>query len=87
MYEPIEINVREFLMEFNAMYDHLYRNGDHVVGFEEAVEEFDKFQVNHHEFISEFAKFRNDLVSSDREAAAFMFTLQGMLKNAEFRFA
>jgi hypothetical protein len=28
------------------------------------------------DFVGEFAKYRNDLVTSDREAAAFMFALE-----------
>ena len=36
---------------------------------------FDRFQADHADFVREFAQYRGDVVSSDREAAAFMFAL------------
>lgn len=69
------ININEFLGKFNSEYDFLYENDDCVAGFDEAVKAFDDFSKNHKDFISEFVKRTGDFISSDREAAAFMFAL------------
>lgn len=62
---------KQFQKEYNFLYDH-----DRVAGMDEAVEAFDKFVKGHEDFIREFIKYRGDLISSDREAAAFMFALE-----------
>lgn len=70
------INIYEFLKQFNKEYDFLYEN-DNVAGCDEAVAEFDRLLKceGFAKFVGEFVKFRNDIISSDREAAAFMFAL------------
>lgn len=57
-------------------HEYLYQNKNNVVGYEEAVDAFDEFIKEHGDFVGEFAKYRNDFISSDREAAAFMFALE-----------
>lgn len=47
---------------------------------DDAVEAFDEFLKKHKEFVREFAKYRGDFISSDREAAAFMFALESMME-------
>ena len=71
----MNINIKAFAKQFNKEYDFLYENGDNVAGYDEAVDAFDDFVKDNGEFVGEFAKFRGDFVSSDREAAAFMFAL------------
>lgn len=68
------MNIKKFLDQFNKEYEFLY-NHNNVAGYNEAVTAFDEFLPNHKEFVSEFVKYRGDFVSSDREAAAFMFAL------------
>lgn len=68
------INIKQFLKEFNEEYDFLYEH-DYVAGYDEAVEEFDIFAKKNSSFVCEFVKYRKDFISSDREAAAFMFAL------------
>lgn len=72
-----KINIHEFLKQFNKEYNFLYEH-DYVAGQNEAVAEFDKCMENESfaRFVGEFARFRNDFISSDREAAAFMFALE-----------
>lgn len=72
-----KINIHEFLKQFNKEYDFLYEH-DNVAGQEEAVAEFDKCIKNadFQKFVGEFVLYRNDIISSDREAAAFMFALE-----------
>ena len=72
------IDIVKFLVVFNKEYNFLYDNDDNVAGYEEAVNSFDEFVTTHGDFVGEFVKFRGDLVSSDREAAAFMFALDLM---------
>lgn len=46
-----------------------------MAGQREATEAFDDFVKQHRDFVREFVNYRGDFISSDREAAAFMFTL------------
>lgn len=72
------INIKDFLNKFNDNYDFLYDSnaqGNVVAGQREATMAFDNFVKDHREFVSEFVRYRGDFISSDREAAAFMFTI------------
>ena len=69
------INIKEFTKQFNKEYDFLYENRNNVAGFNEAVNAFDEFLTSQSDFIREFNEYRGDIISSDREAAAFMFAL------------
>ncbi len=73
------INIHQFKRKFEEEYSFLYDNDDNVAGYQEAVDEFDKFLEKQGDFVGEFARYRGDYVSSDREAAAFMFALSSML--------
>ena len=66
-------NINRFLEQFNEEYAFLYDHNDMVAGYEEAVKEFDEFVKTYPDFVGEFVLFRGDFISSDREAAAFMF--------------
>ena len=68
-----DINIR-----MNREYTYLYNHHDRVPGYEEAVNAFDSFAKKNKRFIGEFIKFRGDFISSDREAAAFMFALEDL---------
>lgn len=72
----VKINIEKFLNEFNKEYSYLYENDDFVAGYDEAVEAFDAFAPANKDFITEFVQYRGDFISSDREAAAFMFALE-----------
>ena len=72
------LGIHEFALRYIKEYEFLYDNYDNVAGFGEAVEAFDEFLKKHKEFVGEFAKYRGDFISSDREAAAFMFALENM---------
>lgn len=77
------ISIHEFIDYFNDEYEFLYDHSDNVPGYREAVNAFDEFVKGHGDFVGEFAKFRGDFVSSDREAAAFMFALHDVLSDLE----
>lgn len=72
------INIHAFNRQFQKEYNFLYDNRDRVAGYEEAVDAFCLFLNDHFDFVCEFAKYRGDVISSDREAAAFMFALETM---------
>ena len=69
------INIKAFEKQFQKEYNFLYENDDNVAGYKEAVEAFDEFLKENKNFVCEFVKYRGDFISSDREAAAFMFAL------------
>lgn len=72
------INIKAFAKQFAKEYDFLYDNGDNIAGYREAVDFFDEFLKRHSGFVGEFAKYRGDFISSDREAAAFAFALDAV---------
>nr|DAJ50652.1 MAG TPA: hypothetical protein [Caudoviricetes sp.] len=75
------IDIEQFTKQFNKEYKFLYDNDDYVAGYREAVEAFDNFVAEHAEFVGEFVEYRRDFVSSDREAAAFMFAMEALANN------
>lgn len=74
------INIHEFARRFQNNYNFLYDSRDYVAGYHEAVTAFDEFikSDNNAAFVREFNDYRIDFISSDREAAAFMFALDEM---------
>ena len=72
------ISMEKFYEQFQKEYHFLYDCRGYVAGYEEAVSAFDRFQIDHADFVREFAQYRGDVVSSDREAAAFMFALDSL---------
>lgn len=72
------INMEKFCEQFQKEYNFLYDCRGYVAGYDEAVSAFDRFQADHADFVREFAQYRGDVVSSDREAAAFMFALNSL---------
>lgn len=73
----INIDIQAFLKQFNKEYNFLYNSDSYVAGYDEAVTAFDEFLAtpNGNRLVREFVKYRQDFISSDREAAAFMFAL------------
>lgn len=74
----ININIDTFTERFKKEYEFLYDNDDRVAGYSEAVAAFDDFLKEHNDFVGEFVRYRGDFISSDREAAAFMFALESL---------
>lgn len=72
------ISMEKFCEQFQKEYNFLYDCRGYVAGYDEAVSAFDRFQSDHADFVREFAQYRGDVVSSDREAAAFMFALDSL---------
>lgn len=80
----MNINLNELLQAFNSEYNFLYdanARGQYVAGQREAAAEFDKTIRTSEQFknlVCDFVTLRNDFISSDREAAAFMFALDSL---------
>ena len=83
----ITVNIHEFYQKFQQEYKFLYDHDDNVAGYEEAVSAFDDALVNNQQFgrfVEEFNNYRSeklgyrDMISSDREAGAFMFALEAL---------
>lgn len=72
-------NIRQFANHFQKVYSLLYELRA-VPGYNEAVAEFDRLADENPEMLSALAIHRGDFISSDREAAAFVFTFYGMIK-------
>lgn len=72
------IGMEKFCEQFQKEYNFLYDCRGYIAGYDEAVSAFDRFQIDHADFVREFAQYRGDVVSSDREAAAFMFALDSL---------
>ena len=74
------VNIKKFNEKFIEEYDFLYNNNDNVAGFDEAVNAFDTMIKNENfmQFVGGFVQYRQDYITSDREAAAFMFTMESM---------
>lgn len=72
----INIPIEEFAEKFKQEYNFLYEANAYVAGYNEAVAEGDEFIQKHGDFIGEFVRYRGDVLSSDREVAAFMFALE-----------
>lgn len=71
-------NIADFLNKFDDNYDFIYdanSKNKEVAGQREAAAAFDDFLKQHGDFVREFVNYRGDVISSDREAAAFMFTV------------
>ncbi len=71
------------LREFEKEYELLYNSKAYIAGTNEAIEAFDS-EIKEDELfkaiVGKFAEHRGDAISSDREAAAFMFALQGIVE-------
>lgn len=72
--------MKELLEKFNQEYEFLYSNDDKVAGYDEAVDAFDRDLKNakFKKLVQDFAKYRKDFISSDREAAAFEFACESL---------
>ncbi|MCM1529771.1 MAG: SNF2-related protein [Alistipes sp.] len=61
--------------KFDEHYNEMYKNHDEVNGYDEAVAVGDKFIRENPDIMERIANSRNDVITSDREAAALAFAL------------
>ena len=77
------IDLKRFFDVFSDIYEELHNYPAYIDGYDDAVDAFDSFLADHGDFVGKFAAFRGDFVSSDREAAAFMFALYELSGGAD----
>ena len=70
-----------FADKFREEYELLYHNQDNVAGYKEAVLAFDEYLESNPSFLPRFNAYRGDIISSDREAAAYMLALEALTAN------
>ena len=83
--KPAGPNMKELKNAFVKNYSRLYQtDDDHESGeFYDAVDKFDEMSANNAQFtatVQKFNKYMGDLISSDREAAAFVMALDDLEK-------
>lgn len=83
--EPTGPDMEELKNAFVKNYSRLYQtDDDHESGeFYDAVDKFDEMSANNAQFtatVQKFNKYMGDLISSDREAAAFVMALDNLEK-------
>jgi hypothetical protein len=69
------MNYQELLELFTKSYAWLYENNDNFPLYKEYLEVGDEFIEKFGDFVGEFAKYRGDYISSDREVVALVMAL------------
>ena len=75
------INYQALLDQFNKNYDFLYNAKAYVAGYNEALDYFDNTVRKNtalSDILCKFVEFRSDILSSDRECVAFVFSLEDL---------
>jgi hypothetical protein len=74
------IDIEALVNKFDENYNFLYNAEGGVAGEEEAVEAFDKYIKNPEfkKYVAAYGNYVGDFISSDREAAAFMFAMEDL---------
>ena len=74
-----DINIHEFARKFSDTYQFLYDSCDNATGFQDAVKFGNWIIKNCPDFVIKFNKYRGDILTSDREIAAFGFVMIDMM--------
>lgn len=71
------ITMCEIVEHMQEFYDELYANEEYTVLFDEANKIYDEFESEYSEtdFMKSFNSIRKDIISSDREALAFLLAI------------
>lgn len=75
------INYQALLDQFNKNYDLLYNSKAYVAGYDEALDYFDNTIRKNtvlSDILRKFVELRSDILSSDRECVAFVFSLEDL---------
>lgn len=84
----MKIDMEKFVDAFKDVYHQLYEaegNGQFIEGYDEAVAKGEAYIASHSELFKEFVRVRGDILSSDRELAAFAMTLDKFGESAKER--
>ena len=76
-YRRNEIIMCKIVEKMQEFYDELYTNEEYTVLFDEANKVYDEFESVYGEtdFMKSFNSIRKDIISSDREALAFLLAI------------
>lgn len=76
-YRRNEIIMCKIVEKMQEFYDELYANEEYAVLFDEANKIYDEFESAYGEtdFMKSFNSIRKDIISSDREALAFLLAI------------
>ena len=77
MENKVKVNTKEFLSKYNENYNYLYNTED--TQYNEYINIFDNEMKKNEDFkkmVIDFAKYRGDYLTSDRECIAFIMTLK-----------
>lgn len=77
----INCNIEKFHEQYEKEYEFLYNSKDRVAGFDETLSLFGELwnsNLSFQNFVKTFGWYREDPITSDREKAAFIFTMDSM---------
>lgn len=66
------------LEKFNEVYSFIYDNEDNIPNYHQMVALGDKMIRTNDKFVVDFIQYRGDILSSDREVAAFAYAALGI---------
>ena len=81
------LNIHKFAEKYADSYDWLYEQDTTGEATREYAEAFDTLMgrsKSFKAFVQAFVEYRKDFISSDREAAAFILTMERMTGNASY---
>lgn len=77
-----KIDIKELYQEFKKEYNLIYNSDGYIPRYSDAVKAFDNFlEEDSDDIVCNFVGYRCDYISSDIEAAAFMFALETLADN------
>lgn len=83
----MKYNFKKFCEQYSAIYKFLYHFEKHVANEQEMIDWFDEHLAEDEyfqKFVGVFVEYRHgDPISSDREAAAFAYTVRVQLENLD----
>lgn len=78
-----DINIHKFANKFSDVYEFLYDHYDEIRGFVGAMEFGDWCIKNFPDFTRKFTDYRGDILTSDREVAAYGIVYKYYLLDSE----
>ncbi len=79
-----DLNIDDFYERYQKNYEWLYNGGDRLSDYHTLWEEFEELYTESEwfcSFVEEFCDFIGDMITSDREEAAFILTLHDVIES------
>lgn len=74
----MNITMEMVLDKFNEVYSFIYDSEDKIPNYQDMIALGDKMIRSHDKFVEDFIRYRGDILSSDREVAAFAYAALGI---------